>query len=42
MSFSQLIKAIEFAQADKRIDGIVARIDVSDLELAQFKMWRGQ
>lgn len=37
MSFHKLIKAIEFAAVDDRIDGIVARIEVSNLELAQIQ-----
>lgn len=37
LSFIQLIKAIEIAQADNRVDGIIARIDVSSLELAQIQ-----
>ncbi len=37
MSLTDLIKAIEIAAGDKRIDGIVARLDVSDLELAQIQ-----
>lgn len=34
---TDLIKSIEMAATDKRIDGIVARLDVSDLELAQIQ-----
>lgn len=37
MSFPQLIKAIDLARTDERIDGIVARIDISGLELAQIQ-----
>lgn len=37
MSFQKLIKAIEFAAIDDRIDGIVARIEISNLELAQIQ-----
>lgn len=37
MSFTSLIQAIEMAATDKRIEGIVARLDVSDLELAQIQ-----
>lgn len=37
LSLNQLIKSIEIAQTDDRIDGIVARIDTSDLELAQIQ-----
>ena len=37
MRLTDLIKSIEIAGADKRIDGIVARLDVSDLELAQIQ-----
>lgn len=37
MSFEKLLKAIEFAAIDERIDGIVARIDVSNLEMAQIQ-----
>lgn len=37
MSFQKLIKAIEFAAFDDRIDGIVARIEISNLELAQIQ-----
>lgn len=37
MDFSKLIKAIEFASADDRIDAIIARIDVSNLEIAQIQ-----
>ena len=36
-SFAQMIKAVELAQTDQRIDGIVARLDTSDLELAQIQ-----
>ena len=37
MSFSSLIQSIEMATEDKRIDGIVARLDISGLELAQIQ-----
>ena len=37
MCLTDLIKAIEMAGEDKRIDGIVARLDISDLELAQIQ-----
>lgn len=37
MDFAKLIKAIEFAGADDRIDAIIARIDVSNLEIAQIQ-----
>lgn len=35
MSFASLIQSIEMAATDDRIDGIVARLDISGLELAQ-------
>ena len=37
MDFAKLIKAIEFAGADDRIDAVIARIDVSNLEIAQIQ-----
>ena len=37
MSLEKLLKAIEFAAIDERIDGIVARIDISNLEIAQIQ-----
>ena len=37
MSFHKLIQAIEMAAADKRIDGLIARIDISNLETAQIQ-----
>lgn len=37
IQLTDLIKSIEMAATDKRIDGIVARLDVSDLELAQIQ-----
>ncbi|MBR3676817.1 MAG: signal peptide peptidase SppA [Alphaproteobacteria bacterium] len=37
VSFTSLIQSIEMAAGDERIDGIVARIDVSGLELAQIQ-----
>ncbi|MBQ9271801.1 MAG: signal peptide peptidase SppA [Alphaproteobacteria bacterium] len=37
LPLQHLIEAIEMAAADKRIDGIVARLDVSDLEPAQIQ-----
>lgn len=37
MSFSSLIQSIEMAAGDERIDGIVARLEVSNLELAQIQ-----
>ncbi|MBQ8481319.1 MAG: signal peptide peptidase SppA [Alphaproteobacteria bacterium] len=37
MSFQKLIKAIEIAAVDDRIDAIIARIDVSNLEMAQIQ-----
>ena len=37
MSFTKLLEAIQIAQSDNRIDGIVARLDISGLELAQIQ-----
>lgn len=37
MNLVKLIKAIEFAAIDDRIDALVARIDVSNLEMAQIQ-----
>ncbi|MBR1825286.1 MAG: signal peptide peptidase SppA [Alphaproteobacteria bacterium] len=37
LPLQRLIEAIEMAATDSRIDGIVARIDISDLELAQIQ-----
>ncbi len=37
MRFADLLKSIEIAATDKRVDGIIARLDVSDLELAQIQ-----
>ena len=37
MRFADLIKSIEVAATDERIDGIIARLDISDLELAQIQ-----
>ena len=37
MSFHKLIQAIEMAAADERIDGLIARIDISNLETAQIQ-----
>ena len=35
MQLTDLIKSLEIAAGDARIDGIIARLDVSDMELAQ-------
>ena len=37
LPLQRLIEAVEMAASDNRIDGIVARIDISDLELAQIQ-----
>ena len=37
MSFQKLIKAVEMAAVDDRIDALIARIDVSNLEMAQIQ-----
>lgn len=37
MSFQKLIKSIEIAAIDNRIDALIARIDVSNLEMAQIQ-----
>ena len=37
MSFQKLIKAIEIAAIDERIDALIARIDISNLEMAQIQ-----
>ena len=37
MSFHKLIQAIEMAAADERVDGLIARIDISNLETAQIQ-----
>lgn len=37
MSFQKLIKSIEIAAIDDRIDALIARIDISNLEMAQIQ-----
>lgn len=37
LNFLKLLQAIELASADKNIDGIIARLDISDLDMAQIQ-----
>ena len=37
MRFADLLKSIELAATDERIDGIIAKLDISDLKLAQIQ-----